>query len=536
MGKAALTVLSALALLSCLLLAGAGGAIGSTGGDVRVEETVLAGDPAAAAGLEVSAAYMCAYQMHWLTRLPAGRPEEQETAFSYTTAQTGYYVYPFEAGLQIDLFEDENATLYFSLDEEGHVEAHSYNNLRTSPLFQEVAERALAQKGGDALQYENYVEDIPLEDKYDFLPLTFRTWNIPFLMDEHLSVFEDYFRIPFPPGLTLRCSVGYTGAYTVQAGLTEGTLELECDTVILDEENREDLLFAIGQEYCTIPLDSSLIPGGWGIYRLTCVKDENQALQPPRLTTVYSVPEGERIFRFWASQDKRDLFLLTHGADQMLRLTVLDRETLAPRQTLDLFSYPQGQPAAFSEDSDSNVRFLSLRSVFQGEDYLVIPTGYTRRFRTSCRLLEDGTLLWSTEMKSAEMPPVGMEDLCARLALVVREDGGSWQVRFVADTSQLERQGLELGDPDDLQRAGNDSHMAFDGTRLAVAGTGSGTPYVAVWSGPELDFLATYRHSLSDSGWSNRLYCQPAQDAPPWQVAWRDIYGLPEASRLRLSS
>ena len=41
-------------------------------------------------------------------------------------------------------------------------------------------------------------------------------------------------------------------------------------------------------------------------------------------------------------------------------------------------------------------------------------------------------------------------------------------------------------------------NIAFDGTRLAIAGNGF-TPFAAVWSGPELDFLATYHHSLDDS-------------------------------------
>ena len=106
MGKGALTVLSVLALLSCLLLAGASGAIGPTGGDVHIEETVLAGDPAAVQGLEMSAEYQCEYQMHWLTRFPVGRLEEQETEFSYTTSETGYRIFSFEDGLEIDFFEE----------------------------------------------------------------------------------------------------------------------------------------------------------------------------------------------------------------------------------------------------------------------------------------------------------------------------------------------------------------------------------------------------------------------------------------------
>lgn len=526
MGKGALTVLSVLALLSCLLLAGASGAIGPTGGDVHIEETVLAGDPAAVQGLEMSAEYQCEYQMHWLTRFPVGRLEEQETEFSYTTSETGYRIFSFEDGLEIDFFE-EGTTFYFSVDGMGELYSISGREPCVLPLYQEVVERARAQRSDEELQEEGYVEEIRLEDKYDYLPLTFRTWHIPFLVDEHVFVLEDYFRIPVPEELILRFSVGHGTWYSVGASLMQGTMELDAHTVILDEENREDLLFAVSLENCGLPLDDSLIPGGWGIYRLTCVKDENQSLQPPELATVYSVPEGERVFRFWASEDKKDLFLLTHGEDQMLRLTVLDGETFAPRQTLELFSYPEGQIAAFPspDGNDTYYKWLALGSVFQGEDYFVLPTSYNNlRYISRSTVSADGNVVWYSEMEDVDSAPVGLDEMCACLALVVREDDGSWRVRFVADTSLLEREGLGIGETDNRFASYHGPDMAFDGTRLAIAGNGingSGAPYAAVWNGPELDFLATYHHSLEDSYLPTVPYCGPAEASPPWKVTWK---------------
>ena len=512
MGKGALTVLSVLALLSCLLLAGASGAIGPTGGDVHIEETVLAGDPAAVQGLEMSAEYQCEYQMHWLTRFPVGRLEEQETEFSYTTSETGYRIFSFEDGLEIDFFE-EGTTFYFSVDGMGELYSISGREPCVLPLYQEVVERARAQRSDEELQEEGYVEEIRLEDKYDYLPLTFRTWHIPFLVDEHVFVLEDYFRIPVPEELILRFSVGHGTWYSVGASLMQGTMELDAHTVILDEENREDLLFAVSLENCDLPLDDSLIPGGWGIYRLTCVKDENQNPQPPRLTTVYSVPEGERIFRFWASEDKRDLFLLTCGEDQTLHLTVLDGKTFAPRQTINLFTFPENQVVAFPnyEGDPVDYKQLHLYNLFQGEDFVVISTSYSYlHYVSRSTVLENGQVVWESYQEPLPSSPVGMDELCACLALLVREDDGSWQVRFIADTSLLERDELNYEKAD----------IAFDGTRLAIAGNGF-TPFAAVWSGPELDFLATYHHSLDDSYLPTIPYCGPAEDGSPWKVSWQ---------------
>lgn len=528
MGKGALTILSVLAVLSCLLLAGAGGAIAPTGGDVYVEETVLAGDPAAAQGLYVSAEYQCEDQMHWRTRIPVGCGAEQETAFTYTTGPVREVWFPSYPRMSIDFFD---GTTYLRMDEAGEPEQGWVSDTtRKLPMMQRILQVAkearLQEESGGLAAHEGafYQEDLLLEKEYQYLPLRFTPWGIPFMMDEYDAILDEYFRIPTPPGLTLHVEVGHDGyTYWVSAGFPEGKLDLTCDTVFLDEENREDLLFTVSLEGCTIPLDGSLIPGGWGIYRLTCVKDENQVLQPPRLTTVYSVPEGERVFRFWA--DKTGLFLLTCGEDGMLRLTVLDRASFAPRYTLDLFPFPQGQAVLFP-DCDGNYtdpKGIVLRQVYQGEDFLVIHTGYEDiREPAQYTILPDGSAVSISGSAQApepeEDPPPEPEELYASLTLIVREDSG-WRVRFTASLDRMELENLGIGDREV-------THMAFDGTRLAVAGTSGntryGTPYAAVWSGPELAFLATYQHSLERGHWrGSDLYCGPVQDGPAWTVSWQ---------------
>ncbi len=225
------------------------------------------------------------------------------------------------------------------------------------------------------------------------------------------------------------------------------------------------------------------------------------------------MPEGERIFRFWASEDKRDLFLLTCGEDQTLHLTVLDGKTFAPRQTINLFTFPENQVVAFPnyEGDPVDYKQLHLYNLFQGEDFVVISTSYSYlHYVSRSTVLENGQVVWESYQEPLPSSPVGMDELCACLALLVREDDGSWQVRFIADTSLLERDELNYEKAD----------IAFDGTRLAIAGNGF-TPFAAVWSGPELDFLATYHHSLDDSYLPTAPYCGPAEDGSPWKVSWQ---------------
>ena len=76
-----------LALLAAGLLIGAGLAIPNTGSQVTIEQEVLAGDPEAADGVELTLPLSCGEQLFWVTTFPADRPEEAETAFSTTLSR-----------------------------------------------------------------------------------------------------------------------------------------------------------------------------------------------------------------------------------------------------------------------------------------------------------------------------------------------------------------------------------------------------------------------------------------------------------------
>lgn len=79
-----------LALLSAGLLVGAGLAIPNAGSQVTIEQKVLAGDPEAADGVELTLPLTCGSQIFWVTTFPAGRPEEAETVFSTTLSRHTY--------------------------------------------------------------------------------------------------------------------------------------------------------------------------------------------------------------------------------------------------------------------------------------------------------------------------------------------------------------------------------------------------------------------------------------------------------------
>lgn len=204
--------------------------------------------------------------------------------------------------------------------------------------------------------------------------------------------------------------------------------------------------------------DLSRIPGGRGIYRLSGL-----AAQEYTLSTAYSLPEQAVPVRFWAEEEA--LFLLTQE-EGVLRLRILDPETVTVRQTLDLLPWGEDNPFC---------------SVYRGDGFFV---------------------------------PITQSESARRLAVVEQSGAGAWQRNFVADWSlQKER---------DCYLSGSVNHvsMAWDGVRLAVSGSwgdrGSwgNSFYLAVYTREGLTFLAAYENSLDGNSVSGVNMCQPRYYRP----------------------
>ena len=73
-----------LAALSAGLLAGACAAVQGRREAVSYRAEILAGDPAAADGVELTWVSTCGYHLFWHSTFPAAAPEEAETRFSYS--------------------------------------------------------------------------------------------------------------------------------------------------------------------------------------------------------------------------------------------------------------------------------------------------------------------------------------------------------------------------------------------------------------------------------------------------------------------
>ena len=432
--KAAVALILTLGVLSAGLMVGANVVIHRQGDQVTVRAETVAGDPAAAEGLEVSLPADYNSQLLWDISFPAPRPEDRTVSF----------IFALEPRWASYLYDDPPLTVQLN---SGSV---SYSGAGASSA---VSERF---PWGEAIEYafnqlqpgQSGTFQIRPAQLYQYFPIEMygtRQYTPP----DQSPV--DYFPIPIPQDYTI----------TVTAGKDENGMETEFS---LEDDSRyiinlsalsydagDHLIFTLtntctrwndNDTTTTYPLDGSHIEGGWGIYRLDMGADG----MTPHLETLYSLPEDSLVADFWG--DETGYCLLTQEEGQ-LRLRVFD-PSVRLTQTLDLFSL-EGQ---------------EYQQTWKGEDYFV-PMTY------------------------------GMETTVSKFAVVSRRDG-AWQLDFAQDTDGLRALDVTYFNwVDDyyspLYMAYNGRTLAIRDTPSR-----SGTDfYLALYSKEGLEYLGSYSCSLN---------------------------------------
>ena len=290
-----------LALLSAGLLVGAGLAIPNAGSQVTIERKVLAGDPEAADGVELTLPLTCGSQIFWVTTFPAGRPEEAETVFSTTLSRHTYSPPQENTPISVEI------SSYYGWDSAwGALEEQVWND--TPP--------------GEERSYT-----FVLTDYFDAWPLNIRSSADYYLEGERLSeLFQSYFSIPIPEGTQIKITVersasGDSGSYSYDVNLLfmESYAAAQGERVIFALSNSCTVSDGPGTDRL-IPLDDSQIPGGWGVYRYT----PNEARTDGTIETLWSLPEESTVVDFWGIEDGREFSLLTQEEGQ-LRLRIFQR-------------------------------------------------------------------------------------------------------------------------------------------------------------------------------------------------------------------
>ena len=360
-----------LALFSAAALTGVSIAVQWKGSSVTVEAETLAGDPAAAEGLELSLPVYCQNAMLWELTVPAARPGDTDSRFDFSSL-----------GLRNAQFNLLNLTSPYPMVRSvaGTPDTLQIEIPLGSSFYWEEAVRLVADETPAG---ETRTRQIHLAEVYDAWPIRVYlegngVWNQPVG-----QTFEDYFSIPIPQDYQAEITVtkNEQGKETRTDVENDPQYSLECtvDTVKIDDA----ILFLLKvryfswESYQEFSADGSAIPGGWGIYRLTTSEDKTEG----SLEALFSLPEGSMAQQFWASEDGSTLFLLT-VEEGVLRLRFFDRNMVL-LDTQDLM--PAGESAPFYD-------------LLQGDNFFVAVVADKDRFRFTVVEGQDGA--WTAALSA----------------------------------------------------------------------------------------------------------------------------------------
>ncbi len=226
-----------------------------------------------------------------------------------------------------------------------------------------------------------------LGDYYEYYPLGVSIWlpektNIYGEADyeaenDIVKQFRDFFKIPVPDSefTTVKASVNYGAGGRIET-VTEkthnyffNTLSAVCDSAAYFTFDNK---FPDSDE----KVDTSLIPGGYGIYRLPYDKSSDEDLlnntvnikvHADKLEMVYPLSEDTHVFEMMASFDKKHIYLLTKQ-DGKYYFTVVDEMTMTDLQRFEL-DMNEGSPY-FHSAHDGYV-VITRNSEQEGTDILL---------------------------------------------------------------------------------------------------------------------------------------------------------------------
>lgn len=393
------------------------------------------GDPAAAQGLTVSIRSTYDNQLFWETACPLADPGQARTEFSFFSQPQSATDTDAALNLRVDLRDD--------LLE------------RTQGVQQTLLE---TMEPGDEREIDLYLGEfydcyplevdlrLPCPIQADTLEATFRDFfQIPVLEEEHISFWmrtnlngvADSFgwtsgekdRYDFEPRWVLTQDACY---FTIQGSSVEGQ-----------------------------PIDTSRIPGGYGLYRLPY---DETGPRLEELAMVYPLEQTDEVVDLTVTPEEGKLLIHTLRQGRY-RLTVLDLPSLSLLQQLELAGGSQGD-----------------YSLLQGEGCMVLCTS-------------DAT-----------------DD---QLTLVTGSDDADYQVHFTVPAQVARLSARSWWDP---------AAVAWDGERLAVAGTLTGENlnqlecgfYAAVYTAQGMAYCGSYRSNLDqwDEGMDPNLWCSYAYEEP----------------------
>lgn len=368
MRKSLILTLALVVLAVCDLGMGAG-MVGATADDVVITEQVVAGDPAAAEGVRVQMRADCTSHLHWDTHYAVGAPDGTYTDFTFSRKRM-QMPEEFYGSIEFNSISGSSYSGAYDLSGEDGDE-----NVPTGvKLFRAAAEQT--DPGS------RHTEVLYVRDYYEYFPLDVHCYFSGTMTNATEKQIADamkaFFRIPVSEDYRVNVTVKKEADGAIYEMSMEdfghAGLSIWTNSAVLD-----------GVCYLTVnmtgdngaPADTSDIPGGTGVYRLTYGGEDVS------LETVFPLDQAAETIDLHLSADARKL-LLTTVEDNIYYLTVIDLQTMTELQKLPVLEDAEnnGYWCAHYEDDFLEIQFYSeplpqfvVISAPEAEDYTVALRG-----------------------------------------------------------------------------------------------------------------------------------------------------------------
>lgn len=330
MRKACIVFLVLLVAVSCCFAALHGLFLGVSD-DVTVTRQTLYGDPAAAEGVNILVRNHYEQYLMWETSLTLGVNAVPETEFTFSNdrislpGETVYTGVKFNSLTNVFVFDNKRLP---------ETAGEKYTSL-VEALTNAVEAVPVGEKKSFTVDLSEYLEYYPLEGQIILPGITVRFSEFEYWTEDSAETarkFNDFFKIPVDTTFSVEYEIDkrYSGSsygayiesnYHINA---EGTATADAcyftfNTVMEDGQIA----------------DTSLIPGGYGIYRLPYEKDVGVDMD--NLEMVYALDPAEKFDSLSLSKDGKRLRLHTWKGEDLM-LTVIDIATMTQVQKVKLLT------------------------------------------------------------------------------------------------------------------------------------------------------------------------------------------------------
>ena len=354
--------------LALVLVCGCGAslaaqAVGALREDITFQEHIFSGNPAAADGLTVQLKTGMRYKLNWESTvqfsaqdyraetsfrfLPSGRAEQREVSYH---------------GVEINFYRDAATT--------GSDDVFGF-----STAYQSLLDTlSPGESGSMTIRFADYYDEYPFEFSIDLPGVRYETlanWenvseDSEWLGERAQAALGRYFRIPVLPDEYVELGIdkdmdGKGSARSISSVMEGDRFWMNTECVVTDDacffwfSNRTD------QDKL---VDTSLIPGGYGIYMLPYgpLSPEAEAsafyggntneVYTDQLTCFFPVDPETRIEHLWLTPDKTRLLLHT-VENNIYYVTLIDCKTGAVLQKLEVSTFdPKENYANITETAD----------------------------------------------------------------------------------------------------------------------------------------------------------------------------------------